>query len=117
MEGGGEGKTEWEYQWEMLMVGRFQEKFKWTPTEGQLRSQFWYFKRSSVSAGGRNPCRVIVLEGNQTWNEGADLSLLQRRMREFLTTYHRVAKRDGGGKETAAQIMTRLRMGSLRPSW
>jgi len=99
------------------MVGRFQEKFKWTPTEGQLRSQFWYFKRSSVSAGGRNPCRVIVLEGNQTWNEGADLSLLQRRMREFLTTYHRVAKRDGGGKETAAQIMTRLRMGSLRPSW
>ncbi|PMD46085.1 hypothetical protein L207DRAFT_523522 [Hyaloscypha variabilis F] len=26
---------------------KFQEKFKWTPTEGQLRSQFWYFKRSS----------------------------------------------------------------------
>ena len=29
---------------------RFQEKFKWTPSEGQLRSQFWYFTRSSVSA-------------------------------------------------------------------
>jgi len=34
----------------MLIDTRFQEKFKWMPSEGQLRSQFWYFKKSAVSA-------------------------------------------------------------------
>ena len=47
----------------------------------------------------------------------ANFIVVQTRMREFLTTYHRVAKRDGGGKETAAQIVTRLKTGLLKPSW
>jgi hypothetical protein len=31
----------------MFLMSRFQDKFKWTPTEGQLRSQYWYFKKSA----------------------------------------------------------------------
>lgn len=26
----------------------FQEKFSWLPSEGQLRSQHWYFKKSAA---------------------------------------------------------------------
>jgi hypothetical protein len=70
----------------MFLMSRFQDKFKWKPTEEQLRSQYWYFKKSA------------------------------RKMREFLTVMQRMRGRDGGAK-TEPQVVSKMKMGTLRPTW
>jgi hypothetical protein len=70
----------------MFLMSRFQDKFKWMPTEGQLRSQYWYFKKSA------------------------------RKMREFLMVMQRMRGRDRGAK-TEAQVVSKMKTGTLRPTW
>ena len=84
MEGGECGLSSWLIP--TFLMSRFQDKFKWTPTEGQLRSQYWYFKKSA------------------------------RKMREFLTVMQRMRGRDGAAK-TEAQVVSKMKTGTLRPTW
>ena len=66
---------------------KFMEKFKWVPSEGQLRSQFWYFKRSGSE------------------------------MRRFLEAYRRYEEGRAGVRQSESQLVTRLKMMTLRPRW
>ena len=63
------------------------EKFKWVPSEGQLRSQFWYFKRSGSE------------------------------MRRFLEAYKRYEEGRAGVRQSESQLVTRLKTMTLRPRW
>ncbi len=66
---------------------KFQEKFKWMPSEGQFRSQYWYFKKSA------------------------------RQMREFLVMHAKYEQERNAIKQTEVQMVTRLKTTTLRPSW
>ena len=69
---------------------KFQDKFKWVPTEDQLRSQQWHFR--------------------QTCRKG------EEEMREFLFIYAKYEEGWSGTKSEEA-IATRLRIMTLRPGW
>jgi hypothetical protein len=64
---------------------RFQDKFKWMPSEGQLRSPYWFFGRSKET------------------------------MRAFLGWFLGYEARRMACKESEGQMVTRLRAGTLRP--
>lgn len=66
---------------------RFRNKFQWVPSEGQLRSHFWYFRRSGTE------------------------------MRKFLEMYRRYEEGRAGVKQSESQMVTRLKTMTLRPSW
>lgn len=64
---------------------RFQDKFKWSPSEGQLRSQHWFFGRSGET------------------------------MRGFLRWFAGYEARRLACKETEGMMVTRMRAGTLKP--
>lgn len=71
----------------VMWLFKFRDKFGWTPSEGQMRSQYWYFKKTSPQ------------------------------MKEMVAGYTSSEATRMAKPKSDDQIVATLRTGTLRPTW